>query len=304
VSHEVLLAAAFSAGIVVVFSPCATALLPAYLSYYLAREQANGSVEETEPLWPRGLKLGLLAIALGLGILVFVLVDRVVTFGERALLDGALAVAGGVLAAIGAWRVHEERTRLDSLAFTRLRSQLSRGFLFGGAAALGIGTVYMAMGFAVRVGFAGLGAYLPWIAFGTALVVVGLGVSMLLGMPILSFTVRVRGSRGRTVPAYFLFGAGYGLIASGCFLPIFLQVIAASLALDLAEAFQVLLAYALGSAAIFLLLSVSAAAARGAALRTLRTFRRHVHRVAGAIVVATGAYVLWYDWTFLLSQGL
>jgi len=302
--HEALLAAAFSAGIVVVFSPCATALLPAYLSYYLAREQRNGSVEESEPVWPRGLKLGLIAIAAGLGILVFALVDWVVTFGDRAFLDRALAIGGGVFAAIGAWHVHRERTRLDPLAFARLRSQLLRGFLFGGSAALGIGTVYMAMGLAVRVGFAGLGAYLPWIAFATALVVVGLGVSMFLGMPILSFTVRVRGSRSRTVPGFFLFGAGYGLIASGCFLPIFLQVIVASLALDLAEAVQVLLAYALGSAAVFLLLSVSAAAARGAALRSLRAFRPQVHRVAGTIVVATGAYVLWYDWTFLLSRGL
>lgn len=303
-SHEVLLVAAFSAGIVVVFSPCATALLPAYLSYYLAREQRTASVQEDEPAWPRAVKRGLIAIALGLGILIFALVDRVVSFGERSFLDGALAIGGGVLVAIGAWNVHEGRTGLEPLAFAQLRSQLARGFLFGGAASLGIGTVYLAIGLAIRIGFAGLAAYLPWIAFATALVVVVLGFLMLLGIPILSFAVRVRGSRGRTVPAFLLFGAGYGLVASGCFLPIFLQVIAASLALGLAEAVQVLLAYALGSAAIFLLLSVSAAAAREAALRTLRAFRRYVHRVAGAIVVATGAFVLWYDWTFLLSRGL
>lgn len=303
-AHEVLLAAAFSAGIVVIFSPCASALLPAYLSYYLARDQRNGSAGENEPAWPRTLKIDLIAIALGLGILIFVLVDRVVTFGERAVLDGALSIGGGVLVGIGFWHLHGARSRLEPLAFARLRSQLGRGLLFGGAASLGIGAVYLTMGLAVRLGFAGLAAYLPWIAFATALAIVVLGILMLFGISIPSYTVHMRSFRSQTVPGFILFGAGYALIASGCFLPVFLQVIAASLALGLAEAVQVLLAYALGSAAIFLLLSVSAAAAKGATLRTLRTFRRYVLRVAGAVVIVTGVYVLWYDWTFLLSRGL
>lgn len=303
-AHEVLLGAAFSAGIVVVFSPCATALLPAYLSYYLAREEDAAVREPDEPEWPRSFPIALAAIGLGLGILTIGLVDWVVSFGDRAASDASLGIGGGALAAGGAWNLHAARARIDPLAFARLWSRLGRGLRFGGAASLGIGGVYLGMGLVIRLGVSGLAAFLPWIAFATALIVVVLGLLMILGRPVFSYAVPVRGFRPKTVPGFVLFGAGYGLIASGCFLPVFLQVVVASLALALAEAVQVLLAYGLGSAAIFLLISLSAAAARGATIQRLRGIRRFVPRVAGAVVVVTGAYVLWYDWTFLLSRGL
>lgn len=215
--HEVLLAAAFSAGVVVIFSPCAAALLPAYLSYYLAREQAEPS-EATGSAVPRALTFDLVAIALGLVILILAVVDRVLTFGDRTFFDGVLAVVGFIFVIVGMWHLRETKALMEPIAFARLRSQLLRGLVFGGAASLGIAGVYLAMGLVIRLGFSSLVGFLPWIAFGTALVVVVLGVLMLLGVPMLSYTVPMQGFRSKTLPGFVLFGAGYGSsrLAASC----------------------------------------------------------------------------------------
>lgn len=305
-AHEIVFVAAYSAGIVVVFSPCATALLPAYLSYYMSRKDDEAS--SAAPTTPRLVRAGLAGLVAGFALLVVALVDYVVSFGDRAATDLAVFFGGSLALALGGFATWEGTRTLELGDRIALRRQLFRGLLVGGAASLGIGAVYVGLGLAVilaiRFGLQGFQGLLPRIAFGSAAVVVVLGVLMIFDKGFASVIPGLRGPRGRNAPAFFLFGAGYGLIASGCFLPVFLQVVSASLILPPVEAAQVLVAYALGSATIFMLITMSAGVARGAALRALRAWRPYVHRIAGGIVVAMGAYVLWFDWTFLLSQGL
>ncbi len=230
------------------------------------------------------------------------------SFGDRPLLDAGLSFGGGISLAVGGFVAWEGSRSLDASDRAELRRQILRGIQVGGAASLGIGAVYVGLGFAVilalQFGFQGFQEWLPRIAFVSAAFIVVLGVLMVFDRGFTSLLPGIRAPRGRRAPAFFLFGAGYGLIASGCFLPVFLQVITASLTLPPGDALQVLIAYALGSATVFMLITMSATTARGAAFRTLRKWHPYVHRIAGFIVIATGAYVLWFDWTFLISRGL
>lgn len=297
-----LLAAAFSAGLVTFFSPCATALLPAYLSYYLAGAAGEPNAWRERP--SRLLGGGLTATIVGVGLFVAGLVDRVLSFGDRPIVDAGLAVGGAFLLVAGGYVTWEAVRTMDPSAGAALRARIARGLLVGGAASLGMTTVYLTIGLAFHLGLSRVPSALPWIAFGSALVVVALGVLLLLGRNPGSFVPRLRAPSGRSLTTFYLFGIGYALIASGCFLPVFALVVGAALAVGAGDAVQVMLAYAAGSALIFLAVSVSAGAAESLVFQTLRAWRRHAYRVAGVVVVAMGAYILWYDWTFLLSRAL
>ncbi len=299
----VLLAAAFSAGVVTFFSPCATALLPAYLSYYLASGASENPPEEAAR--PSRLLIGGLSGAIaGIGLLVTALVDRVLSFGDRGAFDTGLGLTGGLVLAVGGYLAWEAARDLEPVVRVALRTRVLRGLLVGGVASLGMATIYLSIGLAFNFGLSRIPGALPWIAFGSAIVVVALGVLLFIGRNPASFLPKFRAPRGRSLPTFYLFGIGYALIASGCFLPVFALVVGAALALGVGDAAQVMVAYAAGSAVVLLMLSASAGAAEGLVFRALRAWRRHVYRVAGSVVIVAGAYVLWYDWTFLLSRGL
>jgi cytochrome c-type biogenesis protein len=303
-ADAVLLTAAFSAGVVTFFSPCATALLPVYLSYYLTSGTPETAPRE-EPSRPSRLLIGGLAAAIvGSGLLVGALVDRILSAGARGAIDAVVGVAGALLVGIGGYLALEAARGLEPAARAALRSRIVRGLVVGAAASLGIATVYLTIGLAFNLGLSQFPSALPWIAFASAWLVVALGVLLVLGRNPLSFLPKVRGPRGRNVAAFYLFGIGYALIASGCFLPVFALVVGFALALGVGDAAQVMVAYAAGSAVVLLTVSVSAGAAEGLVFRTIRAWRKHVYRLGGVIVILSGAYVLWYDWTFLLSRGV
>jgi cytochrome c biogenesis protein CcdA len=309
-AHEVVLAAAFSAGVATAFSPCAAVLLPTYVSYYLSRpdEGERSGLDEPPRALPRRLTLGLVGLMAGFVLLVVALAIWVLTFGEWTPRTASLFLLGGLALGLGAFVTSDGMRSLEPSGRRFLRSHLASGLRVGGMASLGVASVYVALGMAlvlaIGVGLRGVPEALPRVAFASAAIVVVLGVLMLLNKNVLSFLPKLRAPRGRGLRSFYLFGAGYGLIASGCFLPVFISVLAAALPFGVAESLQVFLVYALGSAAVFMLVTLSASMARGAAFRVLRSWRPHVRRVAGAIIIATGAYVMWFDWTNLLSRGL
>lgn len=299
----VLLTAAFSAGVVTFFSPCATALLPAYLSYYLTSAPSGAPAPEEASRPSRLLVGGLTAAIAGSGLLVAALADWVLTFRDRGPLDAGLGLAGALLLGIGGYLAWEAVRELGKAARVGLRSRITRGLVVGAAASLGMTTVYLTLGLAFNLGLSRIPSALPWIAFASASIVVALGVLLLTGRNPVSLFPKLRAPRGRNIPAFYLFGIGYALIASGCFLPVFALVVGAALALGTADAAQVMAAYASGSALVLLTVSASAGAAESLVFRTIRSWRKHIYRAAGSIVILAGAYILWYDWTFLLSQG-
>jgi cytochrome c-type biogenesis protein len=128
---------------------------------------------------------------------------------------------------------------------------------------------------------------------GLALVLAG--VVMLLGGRIPIRLPGVRGTRAATHSGWRLvgFGAGYALASASCTLAIVLAVVTQAVT---AETFPgivaVFLANAAGSALVLLALAVAAALANTALPAVLGRVARYLPRVSGALLAASGAYLL------------
>lgn len=123
------LTSAFTAGIVSFFNPCTFALLPAYLSYFLGKEEEE--ISNAEGVF-RGLKFGGLASAGfisffgGIGVVVS-LVGRQI----KDIFIQFLPVIGGILIILGIFWFFEKRILyLEKLSNT-IRLSRTSFFLFG-----------------------------------------------------------------------------------------------------------------------------------------------------------------------------
>lgn len=105
--------------------------------------------------------------------------------------------------------------------------------------------------------------------------------------------IRVRRDRGRR--NIYLFGIGYGIASLGCTLPVFLAVVGASLATrGPASSFGVLLAYGGGTTIVLMSLSIAAAFVREGLATRMKRLLPHMHRISGALLLVTGAYLTYY----------
>ncbi len=144
-----------------------------------------------------------------------------------------------------------------------------------------------------------LGALL---ALGAALGVVLLaGRALVARVPVAALEPLVGVSlpaRRRSVLGFVVFGAGYGLAAAACVVPLLLGVATRALTLDPAGAAVAVGSYAL--AAALPLLSVTLLAAVGSDLLRAASGRLGaVHRVAGAVMVLAGLAQVWRSLAFL-----
>jgi cytochrome c biogenesis protein CcdA len=283
---------AFAAGVLSFFAPCSVAMLPAYISYYLGRTPGTAALAEGDaPLAaPRrrweALALGLLGTLLVLAGLVDVF--RVGS-GESRLgpqqlglvaLGTALVVAGGLRAA---------------------PARARRGATLGLLTSAGILAVFGLLG----LPFFGVLRVLDFQAQSLlVLTVAGAMVAMgLLGLAgrDLSFTLPIKAPQGRDRAAFLLFGVGYGLVALGCNLPLFLLAALGPIVRDAdpLSGLLALLAYGAGMALLMVALSVGLAMGRGFTEQRLRTLIPKVKTAGHVVLVLAGLYIAWYDLTIL-----
>ena len=88
-----------------------------------------------------------------------------------------------------------------------------------------------------------------------------------------------------------MFGVGYGAASLGCTLPILLALVGASLG---ADKLVIFLAYAAGTTVVLMALAVGVACARDAIAGGVRPLLPYVGRIAGALLTASGAYLVYY----------
>jgi cytochrome c-type biogenesis protein len=89
----------------------------------------------------------------------------------------------------------------------------------------------------------------------------------------------------------FMFGIGYGAASLGCTLPLLLTLVGASLGGDKVTVFLV---YGLGMALVLMALSVLVALLREGAARSVNRALPYLSRVAGALLVVAGGYLIYY----------
>ncbi len=246
---------AFIAGMVATVNPCGFPMLPAYLSLYLGSEETGGNDDrKTTSL---GSRLG--------GVWLFGL------------------VAGGK---------GQKTTSLGRAAL--------RGLIVGGVVASGMVALFGAVGLIISGGARAVIDAMPWIGLVIGILLTFAGAWMLSGGKIYT-ALAGRAASGIgdptriSVRGYFLFGLSYGLASLSCTLPIFLAVTGLSVAskgfLESAGQFIV---YALGMGSVIVLLTLAMSLFKGAMVGLLRAVLPYVQPVSAALMIAAGAYIVFY----------
>lgn len=191
----------------------------------------------------------------------------------------------------------------------------SRHFIFRGGKALLIGTV-VTLGFMILFSFFGailwaggyfLMKYLPWLGLFVGAALAGLGLFLLAGKSIhtalparLANLIGTPESQG--FKTYFLFGIAYGMASLGCTLPVFMVVVGSAMkSQGFTEGIFQFLSYSLGMGAVLTALALSMAVFHGGLATYLRRVVPYMGRIAGALLLVSGSYQIYY---WLTKGGL
>jgi cytochrome c biogenesis protein CcdA len=178
--------------------------------------------------------------------------------------------------------------------------RLLRALQIGGTVTVGFVALFGVAGGVLAVGTRSVAGALPWLGFGTGLVLVVVGAWSALGGTLYArvgerLAQGVGGVDRAGWRGYLAFGLAYGLASLSCTLPIFLAVIGSGLTLESAPyvASQLVL-YGAGMGLVVTVLTVATALFRGALLDRSRALSRYVGPVASALMLIAGAYIVYY----------
>ena len=183
---------------------------------------------------------------------------------------------------------------------TAMGRRLARALIVGATVTGGFIALFAVVGTAIGVGAQLLVTLFPWIglAVGVALVMAG---AWMLGGGALYSSLGERLAAGIGDPAraslrgYFLFGLSYGTASLSCTLPIFLTVVGGSIAVsNLPFSVGQLVLYGLGMGSIIMALTLSMAFFKSALVRLLRRVQPHIRTVSSLLLLAAGAYIVYY----------
>jgi len=180
----------------------------------------------------------------------------------------------------------------DEQQLPRAPTRVLQGLLVGALVAVGFIGVFALVSLPVTFGVALVARAVPWagIVTGAALALAGLVAvgGRAIALPV---HVRIPIRRERRLGAMLFFGVGYGAASLGCTLPLFLVLVGASVG---AGKLTVFTAYAAGTAIVLMALSVLVALAREGVARAVRPALPYTSRIAGALLVVAGGYLVYY----------
>ncbi|MBI1741635.1 hypothetical protein HYR54_01030 [Candidatus Acetothermia bacterium] len=142
----------------------------------------------------------------------------------------------------------------------------------------------------------------PWIAASIGALVILLGLLTLmkrdfsLAGPFERLAAKFqRGqSAGESLAFYYFYGVGYAITSCGCTLPIFAAVLTYALSNSLSNGLLIFGAYAWGMTVMMLALSLLTVFFKSLLQRYLKLLVPWVQRLAGLVMIAAGAYLI-YD---------
>ncbi|WP_423916086.1 cytochrome c biogenesis CcdA family protein [Candidatus Poriferisodalis sp.] len=189
------------------------------------------------------------------------------------------------------------------------RAGVGRALATGAVVTTGIVAVFGIVGIALSAGLSALRDYVPWAAIVIGVGLIALGVAILAGFRLTAYLPKFeRGASGRDVRSLFLFGVSYAVASVSCGLATFLVVVTASAGNDgFVGGIVSFVLYALGMGMVLTSLAVSLALARGWLLGKLRVLMRHTDNIAAVLMIAAGAFTIWYwinDLTDRSGDGL
>jgi len=177
-----------------------------------------------------------------------------------------------------------------------LALRLGGGLRAGVALAVGFTATFTAIALALTAGLRSVITVVPWLAaaLGAGLGVAGL--ALLAGWhPALRLPTHQPDPHAATGTRRLVaFGAGYAVASASCTIAVLLAVVTQAAAATLPGVVAVFTAYAAGSTLLLVTLAVFAAAAATLLTRVLRRVAPYASRLAGALLAASGAYLLYY----------
>lgn len=184
------------------------------------------------------------------------------------------------------------------------RAPISRALVVSLAVSAGFLAVFIVIGSIAEFFTSWVTSNAKYLTGLIGLVFVVLGFAMLFGYRLPISTPKLdKGGRDRTLWSMFVYGIAYAVASIGCTLPLFLGVLfgtaeRAGYAAGVAN----VVAYSLGMALLVTALTVTLAVANVGMLRVLRSSTQYVEMIAGAFVMLSGVYLLWYFWTVDIRQ--
>lgn len=182
---------------------------------------------------------------------------------------------------------------------------VARALLVGALTTAGFLLVFGTVGTAMSLGARWLTGVIPLVALGIGVALLAAGIGMLTGRSVgvrLPMPVRMKAARSGH-RSTVLFGVGYGLASLACTLPIFLVVVAGSIPAGVLAGVLMFAAYAAGMGTILTALAVAAALSQTGVQTTIRRALPYVERVSAVLLIAAGAYVVYYWAVALLGPG-
>ncbi|CAN5130779.1 cytochrome c biogenesis CcdA family protein [soil metagenome] len=176
------------------------------------------------------------------------------------------------------------------------RGSVGRALVVGAAVSTGFAITFAVIGLVVFNVTSAVYEIGPWITVLIGVALVGFGIALLAGFePSVRLPRLDKGGRTRGGASMVLFGVSYAVASLGCTLPLFVVQVAASFrSANLVSGVAFFLTYALGMGLVLTALTVALALARQSLVRDLRRVLPLVGRIAGALLVLTGAYVTYY----------
>ncbi len=175
------------------------------------------------------------------------------------------------------------------------RASVARALAVAIAVTIGFATSYALLGLVVNRVTDGVYDVAPWISVVIGVALVCFGVGLLAGYaPNVRTPHLDKGGRTRGVGSMVLFGVSYAVASLGCTLGLFLGVMSTNFGRGFASGVAYFTAFAAGFFLVVASLTVALALAQHSLVRTVRRVLPFVNRIAGALLVLTGAYVAWY----------
>ena len=181
---------------------------------------------------------------------------------------------------------------------------IRRALLIGGVMSVAFLVVFGTFGLLITAGFRAVIDWIPYIALGVGVLIVGLGIAMLFGYELTVALPKAKSAgKDKGIRGVFGFGLSYGVASLSCTLPVFLSVVATQLtAASFVSGVATFIVYGLGMAIMLIGVTIALALGKNTIVNKLRASARYINRIAGAVLVIAGTYIVWF-WGTNLSEG-
>lgn len=178
--------------------------------------------------------------------------------------------------------------------------------LVGISVSSGFVLVFTIAGLLLASGLRAIVSWIPWMAAVIGVTLVAVGVAELRGAHVFARLPGVRrSSRDRSVLGLIGFGASYGVASLSCTLPIFLSLVAGTVATrSLGQSLAVFIAYGVGMSLVVIVLTLTLAAGRDRLLKRIRPLAPRLNTISSWVLIVAGVFIVWYWATVLLTGAV